>query len=298
MSYSINLLWVNLDPQDREANRAENIFGDGLSTDKQDHFFDAAKQWRHLNPEARVYLWFDSALVTQVALDNTRKRFREIGVELGDVRHLPNLKGELECAMHPGVPVYFRVDVLKELIGSYMAQEKNDYAVFTDLDVKPMDKATLFDEETKGHLETHGYVYNAAGISGIENSFFIYKNSPFIKEHTNTFLRNVSDRIKNPPDPYKLLDGVPDNMLTSNAVFHDLCDFLKRYEGKRDIKPRKQVECPESQFAPGGGFEKDDHRREMACFLMRKTFPVSLYGRGGKKHGEPLFRKWKAKPLP
>lgn len=284
MSYSINLLWVNLDPQDREANTAQNIFGDGLSTDKEDQFIDVTQKWRHLNPEAPVHLWFDSALVTQVALDKTRERFSEIGVKLRDVRQLPNLKGELKCAMHPGVPVYFRVDLLKELIGSHMAQKESEYAVFTDLDITPMDRATLFDARTKGHLEKYGYVYNAAGISNIENSFFIYKNSPFLKEHTSIFLKSVSDRISR-LRPHFSQAGIHTRLLlTSSAIFNDLYELVYHREHKLIMKaadshkcidkPRKKVECPPSQF-DFGGFSKEDHRSETAHFAGNRTYPFT-----------------------
>jgi len=296
MSYSINLLWVNLNPQDREANRAENIFGDGLSSNKQDEFIAATKKWRALNPNTPCYLWFDSALVTQTALEKTKAVFDEIDVKLRDVRTLPNLQGELLCAMHPGIPVYFRVDVLKEVIGSYLAEKESKYVVYTDLDVEPMDSASLFDEETKSHLEKHSYVYNKQGLRGIENSFFIFKSSEFLQTHKSKFLKIVSDRIK------KLRvqagPGIPSQyLLTSHAVFDDLVKFLEAQESTPESKPRKWVACPPSQFDFGGDFGKKDHRAEQASFHGRATFPYSHYGRGGPFREIPLLKEWKPKPL-
>jgi hypothetical protein len=78
--YSLNFLWVNLNPQDRLSDRAENIFNDGLDLSENQEscskktFYCQLKKWNDLNPNTALYLWYDSALVTEKAYRNTARQ--------------------------------------------------------------------------------------------------------------------------------------------------------------------------------------------------------------------------------
>lgn len=100
-SYSINLLWVNRLPQNRDTDEAEHIFGDGLSDETLNTFIDRLSTWRTLNPNADISLWFDSALVTETAYLNTRDILDEFKIRLRDIRSLTNIPELIQLSLHP-----------------------------------------------------------------------------------------------------------------------------------------------------------------------------------------------------
>lgn len=156
--FTLNFLWVNLNPQNRFKNEAQNIFNDGLNLDQNDSciwdpfklsiikqskkdfdeydlyswskikktFIYKLSKWADHNPKCTLNLWYDSSLVTVKAKKKTEKVLRKISesrdvtINLKDIRKLPNLTGELENSLHPGTQLYFRVDLLKVLIAHYM----------------------------------------------------------------------------------------------------------------------------------------------------------------------------------
>lgn len=212
--YTLNFLWVNLEPQDRVQNVAQNIFRDGLGLYENDEIIidpnllrqyqkteqslegEALQRWSRIkktysykiarwaeaNPNAQINLWFDSALVTEKALRNTFEmmkliaKSRGVNIRLRDIRVMPNITGEIKKSLHPGTQLYYRVDMLKVLIADYMisSEEKSKYCVVSDFDVEPMTPEQLFDDRTLTYLSSNGYVFNRVGVSNFENSFFIF----------------------------------------------------------------------------------------------------------------------------
>lgn len=157
-------------------------------------------KWADANPNAEINLWYDSALVTQKALENTLKmmteisKSRKVNLQLRDIRQLPNLKGKIENIFHPGTPVYYRVDLLKALIGDHILSSPNEnvkYCVVTDIDVEPMNSNQLFDQRTINYLSNPGYVFNRVGFCGnFENRFFIFnkENKELQKIHNEVVI--------------------------------------------------------------------------------------------------------------
>lgn len=164
--YVLNFLWVNLNPQNRDEDIAQNIFGKGLDESEnaeclidsmtlrgleeredkgilrgkelehwkkiKESFTYKLIKWAEANPKAKMNLWYDSALVTKKAQQKTKEMLqaisesRGVNLQLRDVRQLSNLKGELEYALHPAVQVYFRVDLLKAMIADHIMESNEE----------------------------------------------------------------------------------------------------------------------------------------------------------------------------
>lgn len=212
--YSLNFLWVNLNPQDRIKDTAQNIFGDGLdcsenaecikdpkalrafegneeSLEKEDlknwkkikkSFAYRISRWADVNPGAQINLWYDSALVTQKAQQKTFEMMkgisesRGVNLKLKDIRQLPNIGGEIGSSLHPGTQIYYRVDLLKALIADHTisSEESPKYCVVSDIDVQPMSPQQMLDQRTVDYLSSAGYVFNRVSLGNFENSFFIF----------------------------------------------------------------------------------------------------------------------------
>lgn len=166
--YTLNFLWVNLNPQDRAKDTAQNIFKDGLdlsenaecitdptavcaleaaekSQDKEaleswektkKSFTYRISKWADLHPRANINLWYDSALVTQKAQQKTFEMMRAISqsrgvnLRLRDIRCLTGCPGEIAHSLHPSTPVYYRVDILKALIADHMMISSKETAKY------------------------------------------------------------------------------------------------------------------------------------------------------------------------
>lgn len=166
--YSLNFLWVNLNPQDRIQDVAQNIFKDGLDLSENANcikdpralraceeneellegedlknwkkikksFAYRISKWADANPGAQINLWYDSALVTQKAQQKSFEMMKSISesrgvnLKLKDIRQLPNIGGEIGNALHPGTQVYYRVDLLKALIADHMISSSEESAKY------------------------------------------------------------------------------------------------------------------------------------------------------------------------
>lgn len=223
--YSLNFLWVNLNPQDRIKDTAQNIFGDGLDSSEnaecikdpkallnfeeneeslkeenleswkriKKSFTYRISKWAAVNPDAQINLWYDSALVTQKAQQKTFEMMKSISesrgvnLKLKDIRQLPNISGEIGNSLHPGTQVYYRVDLLKALIADHMisSEESPKYCVVLDVDVQPMSPQQILDQRTVDYLSSAGYVFNRVGL--LDN----FENSFFIFNKKNENLKKV-----------------------------------------------------------------------------------------------------------
>jgi hypothetical protein len=221
IDYNLNFLWVNLNPQDRASDKAQNIFGDGLNlfenadcikNPEELRFFENQKEpcledlekikksfsyriskWADVNPHAQINLWYDSALVTQQAQQKTFEmmsaisKSRSVNLKLRDIRQLSNITELIKTSLHPGTQVYYRVDILKALIADHMisSEESAKYCVVSDIDVAPMAPQQMFDQRTITYLSSIGYVFNRVSFLGnFENSFFIFnKESTTLKKN-------------------------------------------------------------------------------------------------------------------
>ncbi|MBP9841702.1 MAG: hypothetical protein KBC64_04685 [Simkaniaceae bacterium] len=331
--YTLNFLWVNLNPQDRVTQIAQNIFGDGINElenhpleddrETQKTFMYKLRKWGELNPGRTINLWYDSALVTERARANTWAALQSISEKtdatllLRDVRALPNIPLALVPTLHPGTPVYYRVDLLKVLIAhSYFGSAEVSYAVISDIDVRPMSAEQLFDVRTLGYLTKYGYVFTNVGTCGMENGFFVMKT-----QETKVYMggsgrmaivREVFERkvleslIKDLDSLYKLDSHVYDlweRLLKSETIFGKLRDFSTVVENGISSmcdRPRKVVPCPPSGFNEYM-LPPDDHRSEKFRFKGTWEMPYTVRGRAYPSSEEVQLSHlidWRCEPLP
>jgi hypothetical protein len=322
--YTLNFLWVNLNPQDRDLNEAQHIFGKGLdasmsSTDDltRSIFTHNLKNWAINNPEAQINLWTDTALLTQKAIEHALTMIREISASTGadlrlrDIRQLPNLQGELRHTMHPGTPVFFRVDLLKVLILDYMCDSKVSspkYCVVSDIDVKPMSAEQLFYKHAfscLNHSEA-GYIFNRQRSDPLENSFFIFNKEmkSGVELHRKFLIESLESKLRG--SRVHPLGTDPKNFFGSESVFRGY-DAFREEETKRIdtlcFPPRTVVQCPPSQFyykIPNG----PNPRTEIFRFVEGSDLPYTRYGRNYSAdevaaQEKPIegLRDWVEKPL-
>lgn len=348
--YTINFLWVNLNPQDRLHDLAQNIFGEGLNLSEnaeclkdptalrtmensthspEDGSSESWKKirktityriskWADANPNTTINLWFDSALVTQRAYQNTYAMLRSIStsrrvnLKLRDIRHLPNIEEEIKNTLHPATQVYFRVDMLKAVISDYMISDLAvaKYCVITDIDVEPMSSEQIFDQRTLHYLNTYGYVFNTWGdISNFENSFFIFnKEAKGLKDlHYGSIIKATVSTIET---FRKLPIGArihTKNVLDAQYVFEQYSTFRIRMGemlpdefGAALKNPRKVVRNPKSQFDSGGYFPTSSFRAESFRFIGSSNVPYTRNGRSGYSGKETQIESlidWEAIPL-
>lgn len=176
--YSINLMWINRDVNVKQG----YVYPSETNGGKQ--FLDTIVKWAEYNPESAVFLWFDSYLVSQNAVEKTQesinqqisqKNTKTAKVELKDIRLIRRIQKNAEIFC-PEIPVYFRADLARAVIAENALEQDNSlYFVYTDFDVKPMRKAELFDDKTLATLHKSGFVMaHEANCLGFENSFQIF----------------------------------------------------------------------------------------------------------------------------
>lgn len=334
--YTLNFLWVNLDPQNQIENVAQNIFEHGLNELENSNYLINSNQlqaleestqendliklnklkqthtykllnWVDKNPNTQINLWYDSALVTQKSqiktfdfLDRISKK-KGVQLKLKDIRKLPNIYSEIKNVLHPAVPVYFRADLLKALIADYMIGNSDiepKYFVYSDFDVEAMSADHLFDERTLTYLTSNGYVFNKVGISGFENNFFIFnkEKESLQKSHYLKLIKNMSNCIKR-------LSGCdvngyikPKPVLNSQSVFSQYYNFRKEMNETRGEEPRKVIKSPRSQFV-GPLFPYYDHREEAFYFKDDSNIPYVMNGRSEYEDSQSKeLKNWVANP--
>lgn len=213
-NYSINSMWLN-------KNLNENLpYIDNSKNEDEllSKLLDRSKQWKDLNPEAEVVVWYDSDFVTEQAIKNTqevldRKKVEGYNIVLKDIRELDLVKANPD-AFSSNVPVYFRIDILKLIICvNSIVQDSKEAAIFADLELceskvyvgkdakaeaeamgdnpeltvremdgKPpkMTKEELFDDKTIKNLKSFSFL-TGGGNSG-ENQFVqLMRNEDTIK---------------------------------------------------------------------------------------------------------------------
>ena len=146
------------------------------------------KDWHAGNPECNINVWYDSKMLSQNAITNTREILDgQITSLLLDIRDIPDVKDN-EKIFSEKIPVYFRADLSRVIAANYYLRETGTkYFVYADLDVEPMDKNKLFDTDTMEILDKTGIVLAQHDITQFENSFQIISNNP----HTLLALQHI-----------------------------------------------------------------------------------------------------------
>ena len=79
-----------------------------------------------------------------------------------------------EPVFNEDMPVYFRVDLLRAIIGDYLLRHREtQFFVYGDIDMIPLSARELFDKKTVGFLNEYGFVMAKGGFLGFENGFQI-----------------------------------------------------------------------------------------------------------------------------
>lgn len=308
-AYTLNFLWVNLNPQDRIQDAAQHIFGDGLDSSVNACFFDQISRWADLHPGAQMHLWYDSALVTRKAQQKAFAMTKSISVSKGvdlrlkDIRQLPNIEGEIEHSLHPGTNVYYRVDILKALIVDHlMALEKsNRYSIVADLDIEPMLPQQIFDQRTLSFLGMYGYVFIHIGQNDFENGFFIFdkQKEGLQRVHNETIIQSIASIIS-AQRHNNSSNALASPSLDAQSVYNLYRHFHLSMGERPPNLPRKVVIYSPSQFGLSKNFLPSDYRAETFRFIGDSPTPYTQNGRNylegeGQIKG---LKDWKAKPLP
>lgn len=203
--YSINLMWVNKDKDEKQRYICP---GDKDSLLKK--IISPAMVWLSLNPNAQVCVWYDGAMLSKKAVKKTKKALKQSLQSLMSEKDLQSkvLKGSIllknireltlvssnDKVFSSTVPIYFRVDLLRVIAFYELAKEKTNFAfVYADLDLSPI---ALDDKlnKSKSDLENYGIVM-AEGTHAHKKTGYIpyYENSFQIMYSNPNFLRALKE---------------------------------------------------------------------------------------------------------
>lgn len=323
--YTLNFLWVNLNPQDRIADSAQNIFNEGLDLSENSEciknpkelrafeekeqslkdeelenwkkikksFIYRISRWADANPNAEINLWYDSALVTQKAQQKTFEMVRGISqsrgvnLKLKDVRQLPTLDGETRNSLHPGTQVYYRVDLLKALIADHMISSPKESAKYCV--VSDVDVEPMAPQQIFDQRTLDYLSTNGYVFNGVGLRNF--ENSFFIFNKEKEDLQRIHYKViiqqaaSNITELRKYLFR-GENMLGAPSVFNLYGKFREEMrEESWNRGPRKIVKCPKSQFNGGGNFSKSDYKAETFRFIGSSNIPYTRFGRNFDQWG-------------
>ena len=172
-SYSIHLMWIN-----KTKNEAQPyICAEQSEADVTQRLLRPAIEWARANPDANVFIWYDSEHTTSAAVENTHTLLTQLmqgnqisNLKLRDVRDIPIVQNNPD-AFSDLIPVYFRVDLLKCMIlVDAIEREHQDSAIFSDLEIgdgRPakdrMTKQELFAPEIMKLLNEAGLILGLNG---------------------------------------------------------------------------------------------------------------------------------------
>jgi hypothetical protein len=183
---------------------------------------DNIKKWCELHKHSKINLWYDSQLIeintlieTILLFHNFNESFNEsfdgMGIYLRDIRTLESLKS-LTYEINPFdkilkdenpdktliqryLPLYYRVDLVRLLILIDELQKYN-YALYSDMDITPIDKESLFKQDKiSGRIwDIDEYGIKMSFFNGIiENGVvFVGSKYPIKKKEIYTGLYSVA----------------------------------------------------------------------------------------------------------
>ena len=255
-NYSINLMWVN----DSFNESQLYIYPSQDEEDLRKNFLNHIFKWATVSRGSTVNVWFDSALTSDEAVENTWRLIEEYAnkypemalIRLRDVRQLP------EVIQHPevfsdNIPVYFRVDLLRAIIALYMLfNHEIFYFVYADLDMEPLSQEQIFDDETMQKLQKYGIVMAKCDYKPFENGFQIisYHNYRLIRAMRWAL---IDVNIQRAYKVLKFLSGAKDktlaarelsNMKFEQVVFNSYTNMFRYFyflEGYGTIKVGDEI---------------------------------------------------------
>ena len=171
--YTINVMWIN-----KNLNENQKYIYPGSLAIVQKEFLNPIFKWYQLNSDTIIYVWYDSQLTSEDAVNNTQilidRNFSQnqhfninlsfneselnklkYNIQLKDIRELETVK-EHPRIFSEETPIYFRVDLLKVVTAIENILKDNKIFIHADLDVTPMSYDQIFDDETINKLQKHG----------------------------------------------------------------------------------------------------------------------------------------------
>lgn len=190
LTYSVNLMWINrsLVPTQKY------LFSDQTEEGFRKNCLNVIMEWvKKSDEQVIINFWYDSKYTPEEAVQNTKgaiqgemENLREphAKVEFHDIRNL-ELVQKNEEVFSDKMPVYFRADILRLIVGDALAQKKQTrYIVYSDLNIPPLSKGQLFDAQTLENLDNFGVVL-ARNENGDINGMSIYENAFYILDTHN-----------------------------------------------------------------------------------------------------------------
>jgi len=159
-NYVVNLMWIF-----KKESSSETIFSE-LDPEKQ---VDRLLDWvETTGPKGRVYFWYDGAMVTPVAVQQTRKllseKIKERGafsgsLQVRDLRSIPEIQ-ENPFVFSSYIPVYYRSDLARLIVSSHLLNREDvDLIVYADIDMPAIHRDDMLDVTTVNSLQKLGYVF-------------------------------------------------------------------------------------------------------------------------------------------
>lgn len=175
--YTINLMWINKEQKTDQP----YIYPSCDETHFKKDFLNSVFQWANLNKESQVNIWFDSAFISNKALEDSRTLIekykpKEVApIVLKDVRMLPQVIKDPDVFSEK-TNVYFRADLLRMIAAHHdISKKETPCFVYADLDMGPIAKEELFDDTTRDILQKYGFIM-ASDSGFFENGFQITSN--------------------------------------------------------------------------------------------------------------------------
>jgi len=271
----------------------------------EDSFLFKVKKWMRAIPDGTFNLWYDSALVTEKARKNTFETIQKISNSTGVKLHLRDIHTlnisekyeELRKTLHPKSPVFWRVDLLKELILHHQLKDPTfNVSAVVDVDITPLTQEELFDKSTMKNLREKGGAFITPNNESIENSFYMvnHHHPKIMESHAKWVFDNILQKLENPFFGSYLHDHLQ-VQLNSEGVYKLYTEWVRR-----NGKPLKLMDTPLSQFNSGGSWKnnKADHRNE--TFFLTNGQVETEGGRAISGSGifSSEFADFEYKPLP
>ena len=141
--HTINYLWIN-----KEDSFVKNPYICREAHEDINVFYGAAFQWIQKDPFADINIWYDSQYATRYAYWNTKLFLKRVGLDnqihIRDIQDIPTIK-ENKDITSSDIPVYYRADLIRNMILLHELERNIDYAIYIDLDTKAYPR----DEEHK-----------------------------------------------------------------------------------------------------------------------------------------------------
>ena len=174
--YTVNLMWINrkFDPNQ------QYIYPACSEEQLMKKLLQPVYKWALVTQGGVIQLWFDSLLTPKKAVQKTVQLLQGYVAEhpelapilFRDVRELPIVQ-QHPIIFSDKLPIFFRVDLLRVIAQVHdVSTGVTPYFVYADLDIKPLSREELFDEEAMQNLKTFGLVLAyCPKFAGFENNF-------------------------------------------------------------------------------------------------------------------------------